>query len=455
MIYAGWTIVFLLGLAVINAFSFGIKPLEKLGFSLPIGLGLGTLILMGFELVGLPLNNATLLLGTMAVLAIATGILGFIRNREHFTLIENIKNFAPKKLLPINLGWLVLIGCIATVVYTNVTKTLFWPVFIHDSVNGYDFLARVIFSEGVFNNSLFDPEYPLYSPRTLYPPLTPLSFNMAYLFGHGSPKIINAIFYVANATVFYSLIKRYSSHLAAALLTLLFLVTPEFAAFSALSSPNPICTFYSAAGILCSYIWYKENSSSYFNIGLICILLALWTRSETIMFVAGAGFLIGLKAIQTRKIGRLMLFAVPCAALFIFWQLYLTYGLKVETTDAMIDHLYWDYDKLVRLMTKVKAVTLSTQFYGLLVYLFLAMIAINAYFIVRYREGLVLLSAIIIPWLIYIAIYYQMEEDYLPGGTAYIEYGYKRGLFYFFPLFLFYCANNRISDTVFNKWLKL
>ncbi|HAP68133.1 MAG TPA: hypothetical protein DCR04_00160, partial [Flavobacteriales bacterium] len=138
-----------------------------------------------------------------------------------------------------------------------------------------------------------------------------------------------------------------------------------------------------------------------------------------------------------------------------FWQLYLTYGLKVETTDAMIDHLYWDYDKLVRLMTKVKAVTLSTQFYGLLVYLFLAMIAINAYFIVRYREGLVLLSAIIIPWLIYIAIYYQMEEDYLPGGTAYIEYGYKRGLFYFFPLFLFYCANNRISDTVFNKWLKL
>lgn len=456
MILVGWSVIFLTGLSITNSIAFGIKPLEKLGFSIPVGIGVATLLMMVFELFGLPLNNTPLLLGSLGVLAIGFGILAYIKNKDNLNLLADLKSVDWKRsLLPINLGWLVLMAAIAVVVYSNITKTLFWPVFIHDSVNGYDFLARVIMKEGSFNNSIFDPAYPLYSPRTVYPPLAPLSFSISYLLGHDSAKIVTAIFYVSNTLVFYSMLKRYSSHLAAALFSLLFIITPEFVAFSALSSPNPICTFYSAMGMLSLYVWYKENNTAYFNIGMLSIMLALWTRSEALIFFAGGGFLVLLNAWQTRSIKRLAFYGITGVSVFMFWQLYLRHGLQVENPDNIIKHLYWDGPKLDRMMDRVWKVTFNTQFYGILVYLFLAMVAVNAYFTIKQRKGLVLLSIIFLPWLAYMVIYYQLDTTYLPDGAVWIESGYKRGLFYFFPLMLFYCANNPIADKVFNKWLRL
>jgi hypothetical protein len=129
--------------------------------------------------------------------------------------------------------------------------------------------------------------------------------------------------------------------------------------------------------------------------------------------------------------------------------------LMVENPDNIIKHLYWDGEKLARMMAKVKAVTFNMQFFGILVHLFIAMVAINAYFHIKYRERLALLAVIILPWLAYMFIYYQLDTPYTNDGSVWIESGYKRGLFYFFPLALFYCANNRVADMVFNKWLKL
>jgi len=456
MTVIGWGIIFLLGFGITNAIAFGIKPLEKLGFSMPVGIGVATVLMMGFELVGLPLNSTPLLLGSLGVLAAAFLGFAFVKNKNQLNFMADVKAIDWKKtLLPINLGWLVLMGCIAVVVYANISKTLFWPVFIHDSVNGYDFLARVIMAEGTFNNSIFDPEYPLYSVRSVYPPLAPLSFSISYLLGHDSAKIVTAIFYVSNTLVFYSMLKRYSSHLAAALFSLLFIITPEFVAFSALSSPNPICTFYCAMGMLSLYVWYKEDSASYFNIGMLSLMLALWTRSEALIFFGGGGFLLVLKAWQTKSFKRLAVYSITGVAVFLFWQLYLHYGLLVENPDNIIKHLYWDGAKLDRMMDRVWKVTFNTQFYGVLVYLFLAVVVVNGYYIVKKQQGLVALSMIFLPWLAYIIIFYQLDTTYLPDGAVWIESGYKRGLFYFFPLMLFYCANNPIADKLFNKWLKL
>lgn len=455
MMIASWTIVFLLGLGILNAAAKDIKLLEKLGFAMPIGLGIATLILFGIDLLGLPMNNYSLLIGSLAGVAIAAHALAIPYYRKWFGELKDRLKFDIKQLWPINFGWLVLMACIAIVVHTIVTKTVFWPVFIHDSVNGYDFLARVIQGEGTFNNSIFDPNYPLYSPRTLYPPLTPLSFSISYMFGHDSAKIITAIFYVSNTLVFYSMLKRYSSHLAAALFSLIFIVTPEFAAFSALSSPNPMCTFYSAMGILSLYVWYKDGINSYFVVGWLSIILALWTRTESVVFFAAGGLLVLLKSVETKQFVKLATYSITGIGIFFFWRYYLANTLMVENPDNIIKHLYWDGEKLGRMLAKVKAVTFNMQFYGILVYLFLGMLAVNAYFHIKHREGLALLAVITLPWLAYMFIYYQLDTSYTNDGSVWIESGYKRGLFYFFPLVLFYCANNRVADIIFNKWLKL
>lgn len=455
MMVVSWLIIFMLGLGILNAFAKDVNLLEKLGFSMPIGLGIATMFMFLFDGFGLPMGNQNLLLGTSAVVAAIFHGMAFKFYREQANQFAPKEIFDLKKIWPINFGWLVLMACIGTVVYAIVSKTLFWPVFIHDSVNGYDFLARVILAESTFNNSIFDPSYPLYSPRTLYPPLTPLSFSISYMFGHDSAKVITAIFYVSNTLVFYSMLKRYSSHLAAALFSLLFIVTPEFAAFSALSSPNPMCTFYCAMGLLSLYVWYKDNIGSYFVVGFLCIMLALWTRTEAIVFFAAGGLLVLIRFIKEKTFLKLALYSISGVILFVFWRYYLANVLLVENPDNIIKHLYWDGEKLGRMLAKVKAVTFNMQFYGVLVYLFLGMLVLNAYFHVKYREGFALLSVIILPWLAYMFIYYQLDTPYTNDGSVWIESGYKRGLFYFFPLVLFYCANNRIADTIFNKWLKL
>ncbi len=49
MMIFSWIIVFLCGLGLINASARDIKLLEKLGFSLPVGLGVATLLMFVFE----------------------------------------------------------------------------------------------------------------------------------------------------------------------------------------------------------------------------------------------------------------------------------------------------------------------------------------------------------------------------------------------------------------------
>ena len=332
---------------------------------------------------------------------------------------------------------------------------MFWPVFIPDSINGYDFIAKAIIREGTFNNAVFDTEYPLYSARSSYPPLVPLSFSMAYMMGHESSKIIVAVFYVCTFVVSYSFFKRYSTHFAAALFSLLLVITPEFAAFSALSSPNPMCTFYTAAGILSLYVWYKEDNKSYLLLGTICIILALWTRTEALIFFLGGGSLVLLKTIKTRNYILMALFGAACLSVFVFWQLYVKSVLAVESANPIIAELYWDPGKLSRMWEKVKDVTFNTQYYGIVVYLFIVMVLINIGSFIKDRERLVFIGVILISWLSYLLIYYQLDSDYSQGSPNWIESGYKRGLFYFLPLLLFYCANNKIMSKVFNDYLKI
>ena len=105
------------------------------------------------------------------------------------------------------------------------------------------------------------------------------------------------------------------------------------------------------------------------------------------------------------------------------------------------------------MLQKVKVVTFRLRYYGIVVYLFLSMILINIVFIIKQKDRIDLLAAIWIAWFLYLFIYYQIDTTYLPNTTSWIEAGYRRGFFYFLPLMLFYCATNKISNTIFKKYL--
>ncbi len=450
-----WFLVFVLGFVFINVIAFRVSILEKLGFSIPIGIGLNTLFLILIDMAGVAINNKTTILVMNIVLLLVVLGLFFVRNKDW------VKNFKLDLKIDwnlfknINLGWLLLLGFLFYVIYGISTKSLFWPVYIYDSAAGYDFIAKAIFREGSFDNSIFDPNYPLYSVRSVYPPLVPLAFSMAYVFGGLSSKIIGVFFYCSTFLVFYSFIRKYVTDYAAALFALLLAISPEFAAFSALSSPNPPCTFYASMGLLSMYVWYKDGEQGYFNLGVFSLMLAMWTRTESIMFVAGGGFLVLLNVIKTKKHIRLAYYSFIPMSVFFFWQWYLNNVLETTKTNPIVEHLAWDGDKLARMMKQVSDVTFSTQYYGITVFLFLILILLNAYYIYKEKDSLVLLITIFIPWLLYMAIYYIIDTDYKEGSVAWIGAGYKRGFFYFLPLMLFYAANNKIMKAVFKNVTKI
>jgi len=456
MIYIYWFIIFLLGISIIYTIAPGIRLLEKIGFSFPIGIGVATLIMLGLDLAGVKINQPKLLSAIFLVISMGLSVVVYKKYRAFIVFdFSRLKKVRLKSFLPVNLSWVLLIAIGCYFIAVIFKKTFFWPVFIFDSIHGYDFIAKTILHEGTFNSSIFTSNYPIYSVRSFYPPLIPLAFGLSYLFEHESSKIIVAIFYFSSFIVFYSFVRHYSSHLAAALAVLLFTLTPEFAAFSALSSPNPPCTFFSAMGFLSMYLWYRNNKMSYFYIGTISIVLAMWTRSEAIIFFGAGGIMVLAKAIQTKQFKQLVIYSISGIAVFAFWQWYLHAIIAIENSSPILTELVWDSGKLSRMLEIVKKVTWNTQYYGIVFYLFVAVVVLNSYFAIKEKNMLVFLGAIVSAYLAYLIIYYQLDTDYLPGSVSWVESGYKRGLFYFIPIALFFITCSKVGQLTFNKLLKI
>ena len=100
----GWIIIFVLGIAIINVLSPRVKLLEKIGFSLPVGIGVSTLIMMLMELIGIPINNIGLILGLNVAVILGLGAYIYFKNRALLDVRPIIETCHPRNLLPINLG---------------------------------------------------------------------------------------------------------------------------------------------------------------------------------------------------------------------------------------------------------------------------------------------------------------------------------------------------------------
>ena len=453
MIILSWLVVFLLGLSFVSLIAQEIGAAEKIGFSFPMGMGIQSIIMFLLDVLHFPVNNNwTLLVFQLLLIAL-------------FEWIKYKKQDAPSlsgltvpkisvkwdTIRALNFTWLLLISITLFVVFAIVFKTLAWPVFIYDSLTGYDFLAKAIAREGTIHNSIFDPDYPLYTVRCLYPPLVPYNFAYAHITGLASSKIVDVFYYLSIYLVFYAYLKRHTTHLAAAFFSLLLAVTPEFAAFSALSSPNPPTTFYVAIGILSLIIWYNEDQKSYLHLGIVLIAFGLWTRTESIIFAIPGGVLILLKSLHQKEYQPLIAYSVITVFSLFIWQWYTSAVLDVHEGLPLVKTLYWDPGKLSRMMKQVRWVTFKPNYYGITVFLFLVLIALNAINIIKKKDQLVLLSVIFSAWGLYMIIFYQIKTDYMPNQTTWITSGYRRGFFYFLPPILYYCANNRLVRSLFRR----
>src|SRR5579859_526310 len=117
----GWTVIFFLGISVLNVIAFRIKTLEKIGFALPLGMGINSVLMFMMNLFHIPANQIHIILGVEVAIIIAFSFYAHHKNKP-ITIGLLPGKFNYKKLFSINLAWVFLMFNSIYVIYIIVYK---------------------------------------------------------------------------------------------------------------------------------------------------------------------------------------------------------------------------------------------------------------------------------------------------------------------------------------------
>jgi len=447
MIILGISLTILIGLTIMLAISTRFTLLEYLSLAFPLGMGLQTFLmsLLDWSNIGITLVGTTLI----SLIALAGLLFLDFRNLKkdpEFLSRCNLKNL---KLPKPNLVWILFTFLIVWFEGMNFYKTVFFPSFDTDSIRGFNFVGMAIAAEGTLKGlSLFNsPNFNFQSDAGLaaYTPFAQLSYAYVYLFGAMASKIVNALMYLSLLGIFYALLKRVTTHTAAAIFTFMMMITPEMLAFSALSGINLLHTVYAASGLLFAVLWFDKKDSKLLILSAILLSMNCFTRNEGIVF-SGMASLLVLYRFFKKDIDwkRSLLFFVTAFFGFIYWTIFLKANQIHSGSNLIITHLFWDSDKLATMYRELKPLYLNTQYYGIGVVVFGLMLLGNLWNIFRKGDQVALVVATLGVMFLYTLIIYQI--DYVWDSIENVlRYSYKRFFFSFIPLMWFYIATNGIT----------
>jgi len=432
---------------------------EIIGYSFLVGMGVETIFLFLLDIVQLHYTS---------FLLIALNLFVIIALNRKFP--ETITAFKEKYTelragaLSINYVALFLFSIIAYLFYTITIKNLFWPPAEGDSITSFDKLARVIAMEGKLKISLF--QYNLQGAAGVYPPLFHGSFAYVYIFGAETPKIVITFFFLSLLLIFYSFVKSYTNAIAAMLFTLILMATPELYAHAALALGNMPTAAYICGAVLSTYMWLDRDDEKYFWMGAIMMGFSVWIRSDAIAFVIAVLCMIAIKVWQNKDYKRLLIFAVIALVPFVSWLLYVKLKIELPQASRFDTGIGYNADRLNTMINYVRAYLFASsyrqvqggQLYGIVFISFFVALAINT--TLAFKKGVktvfgnqgMLLVFLLIAFSIYFTEFYLINEAVQASTIASLmASSFKRGMFYFLPVVLFYTATCYSSKLLFDK----
>jgi hypothetical protein len=453
MSYLIFTLIFLAGLLIVLLLSDKFTLLELLGLPLIIGLGYTSFIMFFLDALKLGISYSNIVTGLAITIVIAAGALAFLYTKKRRNL-DFLKSQKPS-LRGLTLPWLCFVGFGLYLVYGITLKCLYWPPAEFDSIEGYDLLAKAIAHEGTIANSiLLNPTIVAgCGPRLLYPPLFASCNAICYLSGMESPKLITALYFISWLVIFYSFIKRFVPHTVAAIATFMMMVAPEMFANASFTLTNLPTAVYASTAVLSFFIWREKKIDGFFYLSILTLLFGTWTRSDAIVFYPGIMLVLLYDAWKTRSIKYLISYGVISVIPFILWHFYLTAHIERQQDSFFIKSFFFDTHKLGNVLSAAWTMIKNTSLYGIIFYVFIPVVLINVVNIYKRRDMLAFLVIAFGGWLLYTMLFYQMKNTdgslFAPGG--WMLSGYKRGMFSFVPLAVFYIATNQYALRLYAK----
>lgn len=460
MLTIGILLCYLLGLSVLLLISRKFSLAELVSYSFLVGIGIETCFLFALDVLNITYSQSILVILNL----VFTGLF-LLLNYKNLSEVKEAFKLPTLKTEQINFVAVFIFFFIAYLFYAITVKNLFWPPTEHDTIGSFDKLGRLMALEGKLKISLF--QYHLEGAGGVYPPLFHGSFAYVYLFGAEMPKIITTLFFLSLLTGFYSLVKNYIGSTVAMLFTFLLMITPELFSHAALSLGNLPTTAYVACGGLATITWIDKRDEKYFWVGAILMAFVIWIRSDTVVFTAAALLIMVINFLKDKDWKKFITYCAISVAPFVIWALYLKFKIATGSTAGKFD-LGMGYNAermdVVGGYTKAflfggqKGAIDGGQLYGIAFILFFIMLLVNIISIYKngWKEILVdkmnLLLFFFVSFGMYFMLFYFINVEVQRAPIASLmESSFKRGLFCFIPLALFYAATSKVSTALFNR----
>jgi hypothetical protein len=254
------------------------------------------------------------------------------------------------------------------------------------------------------------------------------------------------------------------------------MLTPEYFSHAALALGNLPTTAYVCAGGLCTIAWLEKREEKFFWLGAILMAFVVWVRSDTVVFTAAALLLMGIDFLRNKNWKKFLLYGVVSVAPFVIWSLYLK--LKIHNVPSAKFDLGIGYNAdrwaLVKGYSnaylfggeysyKGLGAVDGAQFYGLSFLLPFAVLLANAVLLAVFaftkkdwKKVLAIqvnmLLLFFVSYIMYLLLFYFIDEQVQSSPLWSLMYSsFKRGLFCFLPIVLFYAATSYGSQLVFAK----
>ena len=453
MLTLGIVLCYLLGLSVLLLISRKYSWAELVGFSFLMGVGIETFFMFFLDIIGIRYSPTVLIgINIFAIVALCGA------NYKNLSLLKDEFKIPAFRIQQINFVAVFIFCLMAYLLYAVTVKNLFWPPTEHDTIGSFDKLGRVMAAEGRLNISLY--KYDLEGAGGLYPPLFHASFAYVYIFGAEIPKIVTTLFFVSLLTSFYGLVKNYVGSTAASLFTFVLMVSPEMFSHAALSLGNMPTTAYVCAGALATFTWLDKRDTKYFCLGAIMMAFVIWIRTDTVVFTAAALLIVGIDFLKTKDFKKTLIYGAIAVAPFILWSLYLKMIIGTSTGNKFDLGIGYNTQRMDLMLGYVKAFLFGGQkgaidggqLYGLVFWIFFLMLIINIGLI--YKKGvkeilldkLYVLIFFLVSFALYFILFYLIDEKIQRAPiSSLMESSFKRGMFCFIPIALFYASTNKAA----------
>lgn len=353
------------------------KPAAIIGTSYLLGIGLFTFLMFISNIAGL---RFSLLNEILLLFAVSFPLVLLTKRKMKIFFSRTLKDVKNMRLTSIEK---IMLGVMIFVVFSSLLNTLYWPVYLWDSVVLYDFRAHVFATTGFMKDAFVDGYY------INYPLLTSLAHTIVYLADGKYPQFIHSFFFLSLILTFYGLLREFTSRKFAIFFTLLLVISEQIFYHSLISYVNLAFGVYVSLSAIYLFFWDRKKKVGYLILSALFANLSTWTRF-TEPFWLGLFIIVFFVSVYRKRFYDILIYSFFLFPIRETWKIYK--GI-IGGQEASVALEVSEYFRLLISSLNITKLTQVTRYlyryavmpWGAVFYLFLISFVL-LYFLKKHRE---------------------------------------------------------------------